>query len=266
MKIGWFGWRFVGAMALGGVVLTAGAAVEVRSLDGAWRFLRDNDEKIVASAADFDDAAWTQVTVPHDWAISGPFDPNVSGWQGKLPWRGAGWYRRTVELPEAEFKALQSEKKAVYLEFDGVMARPEVWVNGEKAGGWDYGYMSFQLEVTKFLRPGRNVIAVHCSTKTHRSRWYPGAGIYRPVRLVIRPEVHVIPGSMDITTPEVTAEKAVVRVRYATKLGKKDTHSTWRIRSSGTWRARTSTRLRRKARRSATASARSASTRTTGSS
>ena len=216
-------------LAIGGMIVVsgflsafAGEKVVSRSLDGAWRFLKDDKEKVVASAEAFDDSAWQTVTVPHDWAISGPFDPNVSGWQGKLPWRGAGWYRRTVELSEAEFKALQAEKKAVYLEFDGVMARPEVWVNGEKAGGWDYGYMSFQLEVTKFLRPGRNAIAVHCSTKTHRSRWYPGAGIYRPVRLVIRPEVHVIPGSMDITTPEVTAEKAVVRVRYATKLGKKD--------------------------------------------
>jgi len=95
-------------------------------------------------------------------------------------------------------------------------------VNGSKAGGWDYGYMSFWLEVAKLLRPGVNTIAVHCSTKDHSSRWYPGAGIYRPVRMVVRPEVHVIPGSMDITTPEVSTEKAVVRVRYETVRGKRD--------------------------------------------
>ena len=203
-------------------VVAQAERVVSRSLDGEWKFLRDDKKEIIASAANFTDGSWARVTVPHDWAISGPFNPNVPGWSGKLPWQGQAWYRKSVDVPAADLKAIREKGKAVYLEFDGVMASPEVWVNGVKAGGWDYGYMSFRLEVARLLKAGANVIAVHCSTLAHRSRWYPGAGIYRPVRLVVRPAEHVVPGSMNITTPIVTPEKAVVRVRYETPRGAKD--------------------------------------------
>jgi len=196
--------------------------VETRSLDGAWKFIRDGQHFKGVTTAAFDDSAWQNVTVPHDWAISGPFNPETRGWQGKLPWHGAAWYRRKFTLEADAWREIVAAKKALYLEFDGVMARPEVWVNGEKAGGWDYGYMSFQLDVTKFLKAGENTLAVRCNTHSHSSRWYPGTGLYRSVRLVTRPETHVIPGSMDITTPVVTDERATVRVRYRTNHGARD--------------------------------------------
>ena len=190
--------RAYAAIVAAMVVVSLQAGVVVRSLEGDWKFLKDGTRRDGIADVAFDDSSWATVTVPHDWAISGPFDPNASGWQGKLPWRGTAWYRKVVEIDAAEWAAAVSEKKVAYLEFDGVMARPEVWVNGIKAGGWDYGYMSFQLDVTRLLKSGANAVAVRCDTTDHGSRWYPGAGIYRSVRLVWRPENHVRPGSLSI--------------------------------------------------------------------
>jgi len=192
--------RAIVAVAAVVVVASARAGVDVRCLDGDWKFLKDGTRRDGIADVAFDDSSWQTVTVPHDWAISGPFDPNAGGWQGKLPWHGMAWYRKTVEIDAAEWDAAVRGKKAAYLEFDGVMARPEVWVNGVRAGGWDYGYMSFQLDVTKLLRGGRNAVVVRCDTTNHGSRWYPGAGLYRSVRLVWRPENHVKPGTLAIVT------------------------------------------------------------------
>jgi len=196
---------------------------DTRSLDGEWKFLHDNAEKTVASSADFDDSGWQTVTVPHDWAIAGPFNRKGDCWLGKLPWHGAGWYRRSFGLSADEAQAFAAGERTAYLEFDGVMARPEVFVNGVRAGGWNYGYLGFALDVTKLLKAGANVIAVKASTKQHSSRWYPGGGLYRSVRFVSRPRNHVLPGSLAITT-EVRglsvadgtprAESAVVTVSY----------------------------------------------------
>ncbi len=187
---------------LSALLLSAAApgAVETVSLDGAWKFLRDGSELQGVADASFDDSSWQKVEVPHDWAISGPFDPNTGGWQGKLPWHGSAWYRRIVTIPESEWSAAKRDRRVAYLEFDGVMARPEVYVNGAKAGGWDYGYMSFTLDVTRFLKAGANALAVRCNTHSHGSRWYPGAGLYRSVRLVWRDANHVLPGTLAITT------------------------------------------------------------------
>ncbi len=174
---------------------------EVVWKNGEWKFRR-TDKK----------CEWKNVNLPHDWAIAGPFDPNVNGGTGKLPWKGTGEYCRAFDL-----KGFESSRKAgekYYLEFDGAMARPQVYVNGVLAGGWDYGYMSFFLDVTEFLREGANSLRVTCDTTNHNSRWYPGAGIYREVRLVKRPREHVLPGTLAITTPEVSAKFATVHVAY----------------------------------------------------
>lgn len=150
------------------------------------------------------------VRLPHDWAISGPFDTNPEswGWQGKLPWRGVGWYSKTFTLTETE----ASER--VVLDFGGCMAFPEVYVNGKYAGGWDYGYMSFQVDISNFVCPGENRVQVRCDTRRHNSRWYPGAGIYRPVKMILCSRDAWLPeGSVFVTTPEITPEKATVTVQ-----------------------------------------------------
>lgn len=153
-------------------------------LSDGWRFHLGNAPG--AEAPGHDDSAWRDVRVPHDWAIEGPFIAEADGGTGKLPWKGQGWYRRGFTLPE------NGGDQRVYLDFDGVMAFPKVYVNGKLAGEWDYGYNSFRVDATDFVNwGGDNVLAVHVDTRRWGSRWYPGAGIYRKVVLTVENPVHV---------------------------------------------------------------------------
>ncbi len=175
-----------------------------------WRFQLDPTCTLEASAAAFDDAGWQPVRLPHDWAIAGPFDPKADGGTGKLPWRGVGWYRKTFMPAAAEAGA------RVYLDFDGVMASPEVYINGQRAGGWDYGYIGFRVDATPFVAFGRpNTVTVKADTRDHHSRWYPGAGIYRKVTLTLCDPVHVAHEATVVTTPAVSAAEASVCVASA---------------------------------------------------
>lgn len=201
--------------------ILAALAPVVSTLSGEWSFSRGTN-------------AWTEVRVPHDWAIEGPFDPETKGWQGKLPWKGEGRYKRTFSLSSAQSRLLASGGRA-YLEFDGVMASPRVHLNGRDFGGTDYGYMSFSLDVTGAVRPEGNVLEVSCSTRRHSSRWYPGAGIYRDVRLKVSPRDHVLPGTMRIVT-DVSSDvrSAEVSVNYVSSSSGPQKRS-FRIRSPRLW-------------------------------
>ncbi len=199
---------FIAALSFCALTLFADRRVEDFNAD--WRFQKDIEAKLDASAASFNDQAWQNVRLPHDWAISGPFDPKADGGTGKLPWRGVGWYRKTVTVPSAD------AAKRIYLDFDGVMAGPEVFVNGKKAGGWDYGYIGFRVDATPFIVFGQpNVVAVRADTRNHNSRWYPGAGIYRKVTLSVCAPVHVAHDATFITTPVVNAKQATVKISSA---------------------------------------------------
>ena len=179
---------------------------EIHTLQAGWRFTRG--EVAGAHLPGFDDGAWESVRVPHDWAIGGAFLADGDGNTGKLPWRGQGWYRRGLDVPP------EWEGRRLYLVFDGVMAFPRVWVNGELAGSWDYGYNSFHLDITDLVVPGgENGLAVHADTREHDSRWYPGAGLYRKVRLLVVDPVHVEVWGTWVTTPIVQPHYAEVRVR-----------------------------------------------------
>ncbi|UCD51793.1 MAG: DUF4982 domain-containing protein [Phycisphaerales bacterium] len=172
-----------------------------------WRFARGQQDESVIQMA-FDDSRWQAVRVPHDWAISGPFNPRENGYAGKLPWRGVGWYRKTFKLDEAD------AGRRVYFDFDGVMAFPKVYINGRLAGQWDYGYMSFRVDATPYVKFGRaNMIAVQADTERWGTRWYPGAGIYRAVTMTICDSVHVAHWGTYVTTPHVGDDAATVRVR-----------------------------------------------------
>jgi beta-galactosidase len=171
-----------------------------------WKFAKGNHSG--AEAPNYDDSAWQAVRLPHDWAISGPFNPRENGYAGKLPWKGVGWYRKTFKLDRAD------GDKRVYFDFDGVMAFPKVYINGRLAGEWDYGYVSFRVDATPYVRFGAdNVIAVRVDTRKQGTRWYPGAGIYRKVTMTICEPVHIAHCSTFITTPEVNNDSATVRVR-----------------------------------------------------
>jgi beta-galactosidase len=177
---------------------------EIINFNLNWKFTTGNPKN--AELKNFDDSTWERIRLPHDWAIYGPFDSLGEGNTGKLPWRGEGWYRK-------EFVVNDSEKgKCFYFLFDGIMAFPKVYVNGKLAGLWDYGYNSFFLDVTEFVEFAKtNVISIHVDTRQHGSRWYPGAGIYRKVQMIISDPVHVGIWGTYITTPDVRDTWADVR-------------------------------------------------------
>ena len=180
----------------------------VENFNRDWRFAKG--AQVGAETEDFDDSAWEKVRLPHDWAINGPYEPQGDPHTGKLPWRGEGWYRKFFTLSATD------AGNRVYLDFDGVMAMPTVYINGQKAGGWDYGYVSFRVDATDFVKPGQtNVVAVHVDTRQHNSRWYPGAGIYRKVQLVVNEPLHIAQWGTFVTTPRITADSATIRVETA---------------------------------------------------
>ena len=159
---------------------------EVILTDG-WQFQAEQEGKVQEK--------WQTVRVPHDWAIAGPFDrkwdlqkvaieqngekeaTEKSGRSGALPWIGAGHYRRIFYIPQGCERA--------ELVFDGAMSEPTVCINGQKAGYWAYGYNAFRVDITPFMKPGENQLDVDLLNIEESSRWYPGAGLYRPVKLVM---------------------------------------------------------------------------------
>ena len=163
---------------------------------------------------------WEQVNVPHDWAISGPFDKKwdlqvvaieqngekekseKTGRSGALPWIGEGHYRTTVVLDELPGHA--------ELVFDGAMSEPLVSVNGKVAGRWAYGYNAFRIDVTPYIIKGENLITVDLKNIEESSRWYPGGGLYRPVKLVLTSKTHIDDWSIYVRTMTIDKEKAVI--------------------------------------------------------
>ncbi|HTY10058.1 MAG TPA: beta-galactosidase GalB [Bacteroidota bacterium] len=163
----------------------------------------------------FDDAQWRALDVPHDWSIEGEFNKDnpatVGG--GALP-GGIGWYRKSFSVPAAD------KDKLVFIEFDGVYRNSEVWINGHYLGKRPYGYITFQYEMTPFLKFGgeHNVVAVKVdNSQQPNSRWYSGSGIYRNVRLVTVDPVHVDHWGTYVTTPEVTPRSAKVSIKIRTR-------------------------------------------------
>ncbi|MBT3290701.1 MAG: glycoside hydrolase family 2 protein, partial [Victivallales bacterium] len=203
--------------------MTDGTQRQVDTLRYGWKFTRE--EMLGATAADFDDSGWQTVRVPHDWAIAGPFDRENdvhvtriiqdgeaedrrhTGRTAGLPHVGKGWYRLAFDLPA------DIASRRVRIEFDGVMSHSNVYCNGKHVGGWPYGYSSFAFELTEFVKPGENTLAVTVDNPEHSSRWYPGAGIFRHVRLVTLAPTHIAHWGTYITTPAIDEDSATVRIR-----------------------------------------------------
>ena len=174
-----------------------------------WEFSRDGQ-------------AWTKVNIPHDWAIAGPFDKKwdlqkvaitqngeteateKSGRSGALPWIGEGWYRTTVTLPEGY--------ETAELLFDGAMAEPRVTINGKEAGYWAYGYNAFRVDATPYIKAGKLDIGVHLQNLEESSRWYPGAGLYRPVALILKKNCSIDDWSIFARTVSLKSDEAEVAV------------------------------------------------------
>lgn len=183
-----------------------------------------------------DSIHWQSVTVPHDWAIKGPFDKKwdlqmvaieqngesekteKSGRSGALPWIGKGYYTTNVHLDNIE-------DRHVELCFDGAMAEPVVYVNGKRAGSWAYGYAPFKVDITQYIKKGDNRVDVSLHNVDESSRWYPGAGLYRPVTLTVTDKVHLDPWKTFVKTQRITkvgTTKAVMSFNVALAGASKD--------------------------------------------
>ena len=189
------------------------------TLSEGWQFSRDN-------------LNWQEVTVPHDWAISGPFDKkwdlqvvaikengeNVatekSGRSGALPWIGKGYYKTTFTVPVSY--------KHVLLMFDGAMADAHVYVNGKLAGHWPYGYNAFIVDASPYIHTNRTVndLEVRLENKEESNRWYPGGGIYRPVKVVMTQGFNVLDAwGMYVRTLSIDNGKATLQVEHQLDAG-----------------------------------------------
>ncbi|MDE6263502.1 MAG: DUF4982 domain-containing protein [Paramuribaculum sp.] len=194
-----------------------------------WKFTREDSPEFIKPG--FDDSKWQSVTVPHDWAIYGPFSwdndrQNVAitqdgqkeamehaGRTGGLPFVGTGWYRTEIDASD-----LKEGQRATLL-FDGAMSHAKVYVNGKEAAYWPYGYNSFHFDITPYLSPGeKNVVAVRLENLPESSRWYPGAGIYRNVHLIVTEDAHIPVWGTYITTPYINKEWAKVNIRTTPEL------------------------------------------------
>ena len=182
---------------------------KVTALADGWLFSRDK-------------LTWQQVSVPHDWAINGPFDKKwdlqtvaieqdgeteateKSGRSGALPWIGKGHYKTTITLPEGYGHA--------ELMFDGAMSEPVVKVNGKEAGRWAYGYNAFRVDITPYAKAGRNTVEVDLQNVEESSRWYPGGGIYRPVKLIVTSKTRLNEWEGWFRTEKISSKKATLNM------------------------------------------------------
>lgn len=198
------------------------------TLKKGWKFTREDNA--AQSGATFDDSNWQSVTVPHDWAIYGPFDKQNDihrmaivqdgqttaiehyGRTGGLPFTGAGWYRNTFSVPDF------SKHKRVKIQFDGAMSQARVYVNGKEAGFWPNGYNTFYFDITDLLNEDgqNNTLAVRLENNEEQSRWYPGAGLYRNVHIIVTNKTHIPIWGTYVTTSVV--EKDFARVNVKTKV------------------------------------------------
>ncbi|NIK10448.1 beta-galactosidase [Xanthomonas arboricola] len=156
----------------------------------------------------FDDSGWERVDLPHDWAIAGPFlADGPYGGMGRLPSWGVGWYRKTLDIPASD------RGRTLFLDLDGAMAYATVWLNGKLVGGWPYGYSSWRVDLSPYVVFGAsNQLAIRLDNPPDSARWYPGGGLYRNVWLTRTAPLHVAHWGTQLTTPQVSADRAQVQL------------------------------------------------------
>ena len=188
------------------------ATRQITDFNSSWKFkLNDTTASFATSV---DDSQWRTLNLPHDWSIESDFGkdfPATAG-GGALP-GGLGWYRKTFTVNKAD------KDKRIFVEFDGVYRKSEVWVNGNFVGKRPNGYISFSYDITPFVKPGQtNVIAVKVdNSQEPNSRWYSGSGIYRNVRLVVTNPVHVDLWGTYVTTPRINTDSAEIAIQTTVK-------------------------------------------------
>ncbi|WP_066631501.1 glycoside hydrolase family 2 TIM barrel-domain containing protein [Labilibacter marinus] len=183
---------------------------EVRVIEDfnfGWKF--NLGDEVDAYKVDFDDKSWREVQLPHDWSVEHSFTQEKTGGATAFLPGGIGWYRKSFTIPQS------AKDKIVWIEFDGVYTNSEVWINGQYLGERPFGYAPFSYDLSKHLKFGaENVITVRADRSAYiDSRWYPGSGIYRNVKLIMANKVHIPQWGTFVTTPEASTEKAQVNIK-----------------------------------------------------
>ncbi len=202
-----------------------------QTLLGEWQFAMETEQGVMP------ESGYQTVTLPHDWAITGPFSrdndlqnvaitqngsyvPSVrTGRTGGLPYVGTAWYKTT--LPDHLMEHVE-------LLFDGAMSEAEVYVNGQKVCFWPYGYNAFHVDITPFLNASHNEVAVRLDCKPESSRWYPGSGLYRQVHLIESQHTHVPIWGAHIRTMSIAPSEAKMMIELkveAVKAKKRTVHT-----------------------------------------
>ena len=238
------GWRFVKSddpKAGSGLSIKAMSDILDRADRGDWSGAPAFDW----AQPGFDDSGWRVVRVPHDWGIDKPYDSTRAYGDAFLDVTGVGWYRIELKVESGKLKIGQPDvgcrlsnvadsgivlpaNGRVFFECDGAMSYAMLYFDGKFLGGWPYGYTRWRVDLTERLkgigkREEEHVIAIRCHNVKDSSRWYTGGGLFRECRLLVCPEDYVVPGSVFITTPEVSKKRATVHVSYEmSKSGKKE--------------------------------------------
>src|SRR5450432_28726 len=186
---------------------------QIISFNKDWKFylgqvVNVNDES-------FDEKNWRRLDLPHDWSIEGKFDKkNPAGAGGAFLPGGLGWYRKSFFIPES------SKNKNVFIDFDGVYRKSEVWINGHSLGMRPNGYISFRYDLTPYLKygNGKNFLVVKVdNTHQPNSRWHSGSGIYRNVWLVTTAKIFVDHWGIYVTTPIINSSGAAIDILIKVK-------------------------------------------------
>lgn len=183
------------ALVAAGSFAALAQPVNREPFNDGWTFTRNGESKVV--------------NLPHDWGVEGPFVQEYPGESGKLAWWGKAEYSRNLNVKAGQLEA----GKQFYLDIDGAMSYSKVWCNGELAGEWPYGYASYQVDLTSFLKTGDNEIKVTLDNPEESSRWYPGGGLYRDVWLTVADPVGVAHWGTYVITPEVHADYATASIK-----------------------------------------------------
>lgn len=203
-------------------LLTLAIPVQARrSFNEDWQFHKGAAEG--AEKPTFDAKNWRKVTLPHDWAIEGPFDVKFNARSGGLPFHGTGWYRKDFHVPAS------AAGRRIAITFDGAMYNAHVWINGHFLGNRPFGYLGFQYDLSPHLQFGKkNTIAVRLQPEDLSSRWYPGAGLYRNVWIEESDPVYFPLWATEITTPRIAigetaadTTEAEVRLKTTARNGSK---------------------------------------------
>lgn len=207
----------VSALFIAGTIAAQVSFGKPEKINENWKFALQDIEN--AKNTDFNDSRWQKIDLPHDWSVKGQLSPTLASCTGYLP-GGIGWYRKSINIP------IEKQNEKVYLYFEGVYNRSDVYINGQHVGSRPNGYISFMYDATPFLKFGEeNIIAVRVDhSRSADSRWYTGSGIYRDVWLVYSNPVRIAQWGV-YAYPQVSKNRGVLNIEVEMNNDSKNSES-----------------------------------------